>query len=42
MAFFPEEFDLFSVVISVVITLLFLVVGVLMFRRLERPVLKEL
>ncbi|MGF3053825.1 ABC transporter permease [Microbacterium sp. YY-03] len=42
MAFFPEEFDLFSVVVSVIITLTLLVVGIVTFRGLERTVLKEL
>nr|WP_254367538.1 ABC transporter permease [Microbacterium sp. NC79] len=42
MAFFPEEFDLFSVVVSVILTLALLVTGIVTFRRLERTVLKEL
>nr|WP_243847486.1 ABC transporter permease [Microbacterium ulmi] len=42
MGFFPNEWDTLSVVISVVLTLGLLVLGALVFRRLEPSVLKEL
>lgn len=42
MAFFPGEYDLFSIVVSVAITAALLVIGAFAFRNLERNVLKEL
>lgn len=42
MPFFPDQWNLFTLVVSVVMTLLILVLGVWTFRALERPVLKEL
>ena len=42
MAFFPEVWDTLSVVIGAAMSLAFLALGLLVFRRLERPVLKEL
>lgn len=41
-AFFPGQLDLFAVMVSVVMTIAFLGLGAWVFRRLERPVLKEL
>ncbi|WP_231916157.1 ABC transporter permease [Microbacterium karelineae] len=41
-AFFPELWDTFTVVVSAVMCLAFLGAGLLVFRRLERPLLKEL
>ncbi|WP_241991145.1 MULTISPECIES: ABC transporter permease [Cryobacterium] len=41
-AFFPEQLDWFAVAISVVMSLLFLGLGLLVFRRTERAVLKEI
>lgn len=42
VGFFPEVWDTLSVAVSVVMCVAFLVAGVLVFRRLERNVLKEL
>ena len=42
VGFFPDQWDTFSVVIGAVISFAFLGLGILVFRRLERPVLKEL
>ena len=42
MAFFPEVWDTFSVVVGAAMSLAFLAIGLFVFRRLERPVLKEL
>ena len=42
MAFFPDQWDLQVVLISVVMSLAILALGVWVFRTLERPVLKEL
>jgi len=42
VGFFPEVWDTLSVVVGAVMSLGFLVLGILVFRRLERPVLKEL
>ena len=42
MGFFPDQWDTLSVVVGAVMSLLFLALGILVFRRLERPVLKEL
>jgi len=42
MAFFPDQWHTLTVVISAVMTLLILVLGIWVFRSLERPVLKEL
>jgi len=42
MGFFPEVWDTPSVVIGAVMSIGFLGLGILVFRRLERPVLKEL
>jgi len=41
-AFFPETWDTLVVVSSVALSVLALVLGILVFRRLERPMLKEL
>ena len=41
-AFFPEQLDWFAVTISAVISLAFLGLGLLVFRRSERAVLKEI
>ena len=41
-AFFPEQLDWFAVLISVVMSLVFLGLGLLVFRRTERAVLKEI
>ncbi|MDQ1125251.1 ABC-type polysaccharide/polyol phosphate export permease [Microbacterium sp. SORGH_AS 505] len=40
--FFPDQWDPYAVLISVLITVALLVVGAFSFRRLERPLLKEL
>ncbi|GAA3653146.1 ABC transporter permease [Microbacterium marinilacus] len=42
VGFFPEAWDPFAVCVSAAMSLLFLAVGVFAFRRLERPLLKEL
>ncbi|MEV8134047.1 ABC transporter permease [Microbacterium aurantiacum] len=42
VGFFPEVWDTLSVVVGAAMSVGFLVIGVLVFRRLERPVLKEL
>lgn len=42
VGFFPQEWDPWVVGVGAVISFLFLALGVLVFRRLERPVLKEL
>jgi ABC-2 type transport system permease protein len=42
MGFFPEQWDTFTVVVGALISLGFLGLGLLVFRSLERPVLKEL
>ena len=42
VGFFPEQWDTYTVVIGAVISVLVLIGGLLVFRRLERPVLKEL
>ncbi|MBF0815207.1 ABC transporter permease [Microbacterium paludicola] len=42
VGFFPEAWDPFAVTMSAVICLLLLAVGAFSFRRLERPLLKEL
>lgn len=42
MGFFPEVWDTLSVVVGALMSVAFLVVGDLVFRRLERSVLKEL
>jgi ABC-2 type transport system permease protein len=42
VGFFPELWDPFAVAMSALMCLLFLAVGILTFRRLERPLLKEL
>ncbi|MEV8369435.1 ABC transporter permease [Microbacterium sp. NPDC064584] len=42
VGFFPEVWDTLSVVVGAVMSLGFLALGILVFRRLERPVLKEL
>ncbi|AZC13474.1 ABC transporter permease [Microbacterium sp. ABRD28] len=42
VGFFPEQWDTLSVVVGALMSFVFLGVGVLVFRRLERPVLKEL
>lgn len=40
--FFPDQWETFPVVMAVVMSFAFLLIGILVFRRLERPVLKEL
>nr|WP_198425892.1 ABC transporter permease [Microbacterium ureisolvens] len=42
VGFFPEEWDPWVVSVSAIMSLLFLILGIAVFRRLERPVLKEL
>jgi ABC-2 type transport system permease protein len=42
MGFFPEQWDTFTVVVGALMSLGFLGLGLLVFRSLERPVLKEL
>lgn len=42
MPFFPDQWNPFTLIVSVVMTLAILVLGVWTFRALERPVLKEL
>ncbi len=42
VGFFPDQWDTLSVVVGAVTSILVLVLGVFVFRRLERPVLKEL
>ncbi|HWM16203.1 MAG TPA: ABC transporter permease [Microbacterium sp.] len=42
VGFFPDVWDTFAVVIGAVMSVAFLGLGILVFRRLERPVLKEL
>jgi ABC-2 type transport system permease protein len=42
MPFFPDQWNLFTLVISVVMCLVILALGIWTFRKLERPVLKEL
>ncbi|MDL9980332.1 ABC transporter permease [Microbacterium sp. ASV49] len=42
VAFFPKQWDTTAIVVSVLMSVGFLVAGVLVFRSLERPVLKEL
>jgi ABC-2 type transport system permease protein len=42
MGFFPEQWDTFTVVVGALISFGFLGLGLLVFRSLERPVLKEL
>ena len=42
VGFFPEEFDPWVIAIGAVMSFGFLALGVLVFRRLERPMLKEL
>ncbi|MGM1017693.1 MAG: ABC transporter permease [Actinomycetota bacterium] len=42
VAFFPDQWQTFPVVVSVVMSVFFLVLGIFVFRTLERPVLKEL
>ncbi|MET3466774.1 MULTISPECIES: ABC transporter permease [Microbacterium] len=42
VGFFPDQWDTLSVVVGAVSSILVLVLGVFVFRRLERPVLKEL
>ncbi len=41
-AFFPEQWDSLAVGMSAIISVVFLGLGIVVFRRLERPVLKEL
>ncbi|RUQ97692.1 ABC transporter permease [Labedella endophytica] len=41
-AFFPDQLDLFTVAVSAAMSLLFLAIGLVVFRRCERAVLKEL
>ena len=40
--FFPDQWDTFAVLVGAVMCFLFLGLGILVFRRLERPLLKEL
>jgi ABC-2 type transport system permease protein len=42
MGFFPDQWDTLSVLVGAVASILILLIGLLVFRRLERPVLKEL
>ena len=42
MGFFPEVWDTFSVVVGAIMSFAFLGLGIVVFRSLERPVLKEL
>jgi ABC-2 type transport system permease protein len=42
LGFFPDQWDTFSVVMSAVMSVGFFLLGLVAFRRLERPVLKEL
>ncbi|WP_338565779.1 ABC transporter permease, partial [Microbacterium paraoxydans] len=42
MPFFPDQWNPFTLAVSVAMCLLILALGVWAFRRLERPVLKEL
>lgn len=42
VGFFPDQWDTLAVVMSVVMSAAFLGIGILVFRRLERPMLKEL
>ncbi|MGX9348237.1 ABC transporter permease [Microbacterium sp. KNMS] len=42
VGFFPGQWDTFAVAAGAIMSLLFLGVGILTFRRLERPLLKEL
>jgi ABC-2 type transport system permease protein len=42
VGFFPEEFDPWVIAVGAVMSFGFLALGVLVFRRLERPMLKEL
>lgn len=42
VGFFPDQWNTLAVVVSVAVTGVLLGIGVLVFRRLERPVLKEL
>jgi ABC-2 type transport system permease protein len=42
VGFFPDQWDTLSVVASVILSLGFLALGLSVFKRLERPVLKEL
>ncbi|WP_353112116.1 ABC transporter permease [Microbacterium sp.] len=42
MAFFPEQWDPFPVIVSAVMSVAILGIGIWVFRALERPVLKEL
>ncbi|MFJ6653195.1 ABC transporter permease [Microbacterium sp. NPDC091313] len=42
VGFFPDQWDTLSVVVAAAMSAAFLILGVFVFRRLERPVLKEL
>jgi ABC-2 type transport system permease protein len=42
VGFFPDQWDSFAVFVSAVMSVAILALGVLVFPRLERPVLKEL
>ena len=42
VGFFPDQWDTLSVAVGAGMSILFLALGILVFRRLERPVLKEL
>lgn len=42
MPFFPDQWNPFTLTISVIMSLLILGLGIWTFRSLERPVLKEL
>lgn len=42
VGFFPDQWDALSVGVGAAMTLVILLLGILVFRRLERPVLKEL
>ena len=40
--FFPDQFDAFAVIVGAIMSVVILIIGVLVFRRLERTLLKEL
>lgn len=42
VGFFPDQWDTLTVVVGAAMSIAFLLLGVVVFRRLERPVLKEL
>lgn len=42
VGFFPDQWDTFAILLSGVVSIAVLVLGIVVFRRLERPLLKEL